>query len=345
MRGHLAIADGSYISMEKVTSLLKQSREKKNISLQEAETAVHIPMRYLQVLEGGEEGRLLADKMYLVPYLRTYATFLGLNPTTIVTQFVTELQGVQAIEEAVRPQRAELVPASSRLSSLATPFLLLLALLGVFAVFSRPGTDETPESLQTRVNTPPALTPAESSPMASLPVSGSVTASSPPSPSVSPSEVETLPSPPVSAPTPSLVLVAAQPEPTPPAATHLLKVRAKEKTWVRVTIDGQKQKDATLEPGQQVEWSAEQGFMLTLGNAGGVALTLNGKDLSSPGKPGQVMRDLRLPPLSQTSPRASTVAVSSPRKRPLPQARASGNNPDLQNILETLKELRQEIRG
>jgi len=370
MRGHLAIADGSYISMEKVTSLLKQSREKKNISLQEAEIATHIPVRYLQVLEGGEEGRLLADKMYLVPYLRTYATFLGLNPTTVVTQFVTELQGVQATEEAVRPQRAELVPASSRLSSLATPFLLLLALLGVFAVFSRQGADETPESLQARGDTPPALSPppAESALVQAAPVESSlaeaapaqsaptappsaaevVTASVTPPPSTSPSAIEMLPSPPVAAPiapAPSLVLVAAQPEPPPSTATHLLKVRAKEKTWVRVTIDGQRQRDTTLEPGQQVEWSAEEGFMLTLGNAGGVALNLNGKDLSSPGKPGQVMRDLRLPPVSQTPPGASTVSVSSPRKRPLPQARAGGNNTDLKNILETLKELRQEIRG
>lgn len=343
MRGRLAIADGIYISMEKVTSLLKQSREKKNISLQEAETAVHIPVRYLQVLEGGEESRLFADKMYLVPYLRTYATFLGLNPTTVVTQFVTELQGAQAIEEAVRPQRAELVPASSRLSSLATPFLLLLALLGVFAVFSREDTVDTPEPLETMIDTSAALS---SPPSDSPPLSEVVTASAIP-PSVSsgsPADTETVQPLPVSSPSPPLTLVATEPESPSVVAAYVLKVRAKEKTWVRVTIDGQQQKDATLEPGQHVEWSAQQGFMLTLGNAGGVDLTLNGKNLSPPGKPGQVMRDLRLPPSPQASPQVTPVAVSLPRQRPSSQARTGDDAIDLKGILETLKELRQEIR-
>jgi hypothetical protein len=76
---------------------------------------------------------------------------------------------------------------------------------------------------------------------------------------------------------------------------HLLRVQAREPTWIQVTIDGHLAKDLLLQPGQTAEWSAQTGFTVTLGNAGGVALTLNGHDLPALGKSGQVIRNLRLP--------------------------------------------------
>jgi cytoskeleton protein RodZ len=65
--------------------------------------------------------------------------------------------------------------------------------------------------------------------------------------------------------------------------------------WLRVTIEGQSTKDVFLQPGQAAEWSAQTGFILTLGNAGGVELTLDGQGLPPLGKSGQVIRNLRLP--------------------------------------------------
>jgi cytoskeleton protein RodZ len=62
-----------------------------------------------------------------------------------------------------------------------------------------------------------------------------------------------------------------------------------------VTIDNQHAKEILLRPGQVVEWSAGEGFTLTLGNAGGVEVTLDGQGLPPFGKPGQVVRNIRLP--------------------------------------------------
>ena len=67
------------------------------------------------------------------------------------------------------------------------------------------------------------------------------------------------------------------------------------KVWLRVTIDGQHTKELFLHPGEAVEGSAETGFTLTLGNAGGVELTLDGQGLPPVGKSGQVVRNLQLP--------------------------------------------------
>ena len=106
------------------------------------------------------------------------------------------------------------------------------------------------------------------------------------------------PEPPVLAvPQPESVMVdyTAQPQEGLADTLHLLRVQAKEETWLRVTIDEQHAKDVLLRPGQVAEWSAGEGFTLTLGNAGGVEVTLDGQGLPPFGKSGQVIRNIRLP--------------------------------------------------
>jgi hypothetical protein len=66
-------------------------------------------------------------------------------------------------------------------------------------------------------------------------------------------------------------------------------------TWMLVTIDGRETRDVLLRPGETWEWRAQEGFVVTVGNAGGVELTLNGRPVSRLGEAGQVIRDLRLP--------------------------------------------------
>jgi hypothetical protein len=77
--------------------------------------------------------------------------------------------------------------------------------------------------------------------------------------------------------------------------SHQLTATAIEKTWLRVIIDDEIQKDLFLNPGQKAEWSAQKGFLLNVGNAGGVRLTLDGTELPQLGASGRVIRNLRLP--------------------------------------------------
>lgn len=74
----------------------------------------------------------------------------------------------------------------------------------------------------------------------------------------------------------------------------LLKIITVEKTWMKVIIDCQSPKKYSLNPGDRLEIEASSGFNLLIGNAGGVKLTLNGKPVSIPGKPGQVI-NLQIP--------------------------------------------------
>lgn len=280
--------------MEPIALLLQEARESRNISLKEAETATHIPVRYLQVLEGGET-HLLSDRAYLIPHLRRYATFLELDPTIVVNQFATEQLHATQIAGIMQAERE----AEAR-SSWTIPIISLLALIAVFAVISQQGVLNPFASFKTQQEPPLAAPPPLEPPLEEPPPELAAPSLLPPIP---PADKPTTPpssAPVVSVPAQPLSPPAVAPPASPPAPTlastsHSLKLQAKEETWLRVIIDGQA-KEMILRPGQQAEWTAQQGFLLTLGNAGGVDVTLNGKALPALGKPGQVLRSLRLPP-------------------------------------------------
>jgi cytoskeleton protein RodZ len=50
-----------------------------------------------------------------------------------------------------------------------------------------------------------------------------------------------------------------------------------------------------LQPGQSAAWTSNSTFLITVGNAGGVILTVDGQELPPLGKSGQVLRNIRLP--------------------------------------------------
>jgi hypothetical protein len=67
-------------------------------------------------------------------------------------------------------------------------------------------------------------------------------------------------------------------------------------TWVVVQSDDEAPHEALLQPGQRIIWKAKKKYLLTLGNAAGVVIRLNGETKGPFGKPGQVVRDILLKP-------------------------------------------------
>lgn len=72
----------------------------------------------------------------------------------------------------------------------------------------------------------------------------------------------------------------------------VLKVSAKELTWMQVIVDGKEHQEKLLKPGEEVSWTGEEKITLTVGNAGGVDLEVNGKKLEPLGKRGVVVRNI-----------------------------------------------------
>jgi cytoskeleton protein RodZ len=80
--------------------------------------------------------------------------------------------------------------------------------------------------------------------------------------------------------------------------TQRLVVKAVEPTWIRVQIDDSRVVEELLTAGAQREWTSDRRFVLTIGNAGGIEVVLNGRPLPPLGARGAVIHRLSLPELS-----------------------------------------------
>jgi hypothetical protein len=79
-----------------------------------------------------------------------------------------------------------------------------------------------------------------------------------------------------------------------PGGPLVLEIKATQLTWVVVRSDDQDPHEALLQPGQRITWKAKKQYLLTLGNAAGVVIRLNGESRGPFGKPGQFVRDILL---------------------------------------------------
>jgi transcriptional regulator with XRE-family HTH domain len=90
--------------------------------------------------------------------------------------------------------------------------------------------------------------------------------------------------------------VVATPAPRPDEASRLrLVARTTEPTWVRVQLDDGSVVQELLPAGATREWVSGKRFVLTVGNAGGIALELNGQAIPPLGARGAVVQNLVIP--------------------------------------------------
>jgi cytoskeleton protein RodZ len=71
-----------------------------------------------------------------------------------------------------------------------------------------------------------------------------------------------------------------------------LKIRAKEKTWVTLMIDGRQEPDVVLGANEERTWTAKDRFVLWTGNAGGIEVTFNGEAQPPLGEKGEVRKEV-----------------------------------------------------
>jgi cytoskeletal protein RodZ len=70
----------------------------------------------------------------------------------------------------------------------------------------------------------------------------------------------------------------------------VLKIVAVDTTWLLVTIDKGDSKEVLMKPGDAMTWQAKKSFFLKVGNAGGIRLVFNGKEMKNLGERGQVIK-------------------------------------------------------
>lgn len=113
--------------MSGTADYIREAREQKGLTLAQVEEATRIPRYYLEILEGGGDGRLVSDRLYMVHFLRTYASFLEVEVETLAAQFVRENRQVEP--QAVIPVRE---PRPWKATAMLTLTLLLAAAAGAY---------------------------------------------------------------------------------------------------------------------------------------------------------------------------------------------------------------------
>lgn len=88
LRGKPANGAGADSSLGR---FLSAARERRGVSREQAASETGIPKRYLQMMENNDYS-LASDQLYVLPFMRRYATFLALDPEETAMRFVREVQ-------------------------------------------------------------------------------------------------------------------------------------------------------------------------------------------------------------------------------------------------------------
>ena len=75
--------------------LITEARERKGMTRDQVATEAHLPAHYVKMIET-DSYDMISDRLYLVPFLRRYATFLGLDAEEIASRFVSNVQHAEA---------------------------------------------------------------------------------------------------------------------------------------------------------------------------------------------------------------------------------------------------------
>ncbi|MBF0154858.1 MAG: DUF4115 domain-containing protein [Magnetococcales bacterium] len=121
-------ADGSLNIAQQIGLLLRQTREAKGVSLDEASRQTRIRVVHLQAIEAGEIGSL-PGPAFVIGFLRLYVKFLNVSEKETVDRFVEQwhqVDGFLAMQFFPPP------PTTSR--SRPTMWLIILGLIGLVAL-------------------------------------------------------------------------------------------------------------------------------------------------------------------------------------------------------------------
>jgi cytoskeleton protein RodZ len=252
---------------------LKRTRETKGWTLQEAAVKTRILAEYLQAVEEDNYARL-PEEVFAKGFVRSYSRSLRLDENEVLQKF-NESAGQFYEKRAERERIKQKLREEERRKKLNQ--LIVVGMVGAALValllITRQDRDRggsSPESVAlsapTKKSARPESAPTRSEP--SLPSSRAVEAE------------------------PNFSGVRPLEGIIPDSQKLVLDIEALERSWLLVQGDLNPPQDGMLSPGERMRWTAEERLTLTLGNAGGVRVSLNGKLQAPYGASGKVVKDL-----------------------------------------------------
>ena len=282
------------MATESVGPYLRKARESQGFSLDQVTALTRIQLKYLQALEE-EDFAALPQQVFTRGFVRTYARSLGLNEKDVLDRFSEAssdfYEGGELEQEQVHQRIEE--ERQGKLNKKVVIIIIGVILLALALVLPRQREPVPPFEPDTTSNPSvgspvPSEEAPEAAPLieeASEPILGPDPKTVLPVPTAPPAALPAVAEPAkVKQPTPSPVLS--------PGSPLLMELEATQLTWVVVKTDENEPQEALLKPRQRVSWKAKNQFTLTLGNAGGVLVWINGEPRGPFGKQGEVVREV-----------------------------------------------------
>jgi cytoskeletal protein RodZ len=272
-----------------------RAREGLGLSLDQIATETRISTRFLRAIEK-EEFQILPGGIFNRGFIRTYAQRLGLDPNQAVADYeriftptvpeplasvVKEVQDAPPPDAAVARRGRDYYPVA---------VAALIVLIAVFYVLNR--NSSTSEYIPSSLNSAEVVEPAE--PAADSPAVTQAVAVPEQTPVPQPAALAT----------PAVVQQPVQAEPPPSAAVAasalVLELEASSVTWIRLSADGIVVEDVILQPGHARRYTAMDSLEISIGNAGGISMKVNGRDVGSLGVEGRARKFLITPDNAST---------------------------------------------
>jgi cytoskeleton protein RodZ len=251
---------------------LRRERLIREITLEEISAATKISVRLLTALEASNLERLPAP-VFTRGFIRSYSRHIGLDPDEMVNAYLADVAPDRLREQGAKKGRLRSRFLRGRRAAASTIVVSVIAILLVLGLIARP-------ERRSGASTPIAVRPVAPVSFKNVSVS----------PGPSPAMREDPAMAPVADPLP-----APSVEPAKPAGGVSMLLEFEADSWTEVSADGRTIFSGLARRGTKQRFEAREGFRLTLGNAGGVRVTVDGRPLEPLGGAGQVVRDLPVP--------------------------------------------------
>lgn len=268
--------------MSSLGAYLRQLRETRGVSLEEIARVTRVSSSYLHALEA-DDFSSLPEPVFTRGFVRAYCQAVGETPDEALALYEGRIEAQSSATAPapsatmVRPRTAASqatgdMPPRNRGPVLVSFILLVVLGVALFAVTLalQSGRDTSDGRRGGRAAVPVPPPASQSRPM-DAPASTTT-----PAPAASGVGTATAPA-------------ASRPN------GYRLVARALQATWMRVRTEEGRTTEETIPAGQSREWVSARPFTLTVGNAGGVELELNGRAIPPLGPSGVVIPRLVLP--------------------------------------------------
>lgn len=275
-----------------IGATLHAARLDAGLSIDDVATATRIRGQLIRQIEA-DNFEPCGGAIYARGHIRSIATAVGLDPAPLVTEF-NALQGaaeaVPVHEILDRPEIVQHKPTGPNWTAAMLVTAVLLAGVAFVSLFTDPdGAPPTTAATTatTAVSSPPADEPADEP--TDIPIDEQ------------PAQSQSAPAEPVQTASPAASAPSVKPAPAasssaaPVVAFTGVRVRIAvtgAKSWVRVTdLSGARKMlyQGVLQRGTIRDFTATSKMSVTFGDAGAVALTVNGRELGAPGGRGEVV--------------------------------------------------------